>query len=139
VTVHRINTLDDPMFSTANAANGDIFDLTVKGAGMVLWGLSNATVRFMAANQSATFLNVGPTKIYDEGRGTHLTFAAGDGLVTIYDFQHDKTGYIQAMQTASMVGHLTPSSDGHGGTFLTGVGLTVHLVNDPHVAASQHS
>ncbi len=139
MTVHHVKTLNDPMFSTANAADGDTFKLTAKGSGMVLSGLSNTTIRFLAKDESATLMSDGATRIYDEGHGTHLTFASSVGLVTIYDFQHDKTGYIQEMQTASKVGHLTSSSDGHGGTILTGVGLTVHLVGDHSIAPSQHS
>ena len=139
MTIHFIFNQNNPLYSTANAANGDTFDLMTRGTGMVLWGLANTTIRFMANDESATFIGTGATKIYDRGQGTHLTFASGDGLVTIYDFQNDKTGYIREMQTASVTGHLTPESDGHGGLYLNGVGLTVHLVNDPHIAASQHS
>jgi len=106
---------------------------------MTLWGLADTTIRFLANDESATFIGTGATRIYDRGHGTHLTFASGDGTVTICDFQNDKTGYIREMLTASSTGHLTPESDGHGGLYLTGVGLTVHLVNDPHIAASQHS
>jgi hypothetical protein len=140
VTVHKLNQPnDDQFFSTANASNGDTFDLTARGAGMVLFGLSNTTLRFTANGGSATFISDGPTTIYDEGHGTRLTLASGDGLVTIYDFQNDHTGFIQEMQTASSTGHLTQSSDGHGGLYLTGVGLTVHLVGDHSIPASQHS
>ncbi len=73
------------------------------------------------------------------GTGTNLIFSAGDGLVTVYGFQNDHTGHIAEMGTATTKAHLTPSSDGHGGLFLTGVALTIHLVNDPSIAASQHS
>lgn len=140
MTIHHLNTPgDNPFFSSATASDGDIFDLSARGTGMTLFGLSHTTLRFTGSSESATLIGTGPTTIYDRGNGTHLTFASGDGLVTIYGFQHDKTGYIREMQTASTDGHLTPSSDGHGGLYLTGVGLTVHLVNDPHIAASQHS
>jgi hypothetical protein len=140
LTIHKINAPNsDPFFSTFNAANGDIFDLTASGAGMALWNLSNTTIRFMASNQSATLVNTGATKIYDMGTGTNMTFSAGDGLVTIYNFQNDPTGHITEMGTATTKAHLTPSSDGHGGTFLTGVALSIHLVNDPNIAPSQYS
>lgn len=140
MTIHSINAPNsDPFFSTINASNGDTFDLTANGAGMALWNLSNTTIRFMADKQSATFVNTGATKVYDQGSGTNTTFSAGDGLVTIYDFQKDPTGHITEMGTATTAAHLTASSDGQGGSFLTGVALTIHLVNDPHIAASQHS
>lgn len=140
MTIHSINTPNsDPFYSTFNAANGDTFDLTASGAGMALWSLSNATIRFMAGKQSATFVDTGVTKIYDQGHGTNMTFSAGDGAVTIYDFQKDLTGHIAEMGTATTKDHLTASSDGHGGLILTGVALTVHLVSDPTIAASQHS
>ena len=142
MTVHHINDDSGPLFTTANAHSGDIFDLTAKGAGMAMWGaLSNTTIRFMASNQSATFLQTGTgTRIYDQGHGTHLTFTFGvQGDVTIYDFQHDATGHITYMNTATTQAQLSALSDGHGGTFLRGDGLTIHLVNDPHIAASQHS
>jgi hypothetical protein len=141
MTVHHINQPgEDLIVSSSDAANGDTFDITANSAGMALWGLSDTTIRFTGSGESATLIDTGPTKIYDMGHGTRLTLASGDsGVITIYDFQDDKTGYIQNMETATLTGHLTPESDHHGGLYLTGVGLTVHLVNDPSIAASQHS
>jgi hypothetical protein len=109
---------------------------------MTMWGnLRNTTILFMAHKQSATFVETGKgTKIYDEGHGTHLTFTFGvQGVVTIYDFQHDRTGHITYMNTATTQGRLTASLDGHGGTFLTGDALTVHLVGDHRITPSQYS
>lgn len=142
MTIHYIdNPNADTFYSTNDAANGDTFDLSANAVGMALWNLSGTTIRFLANHDSATLVNTGPgQKIYDMGHGTDLTFAAGDqGTITIYDFQFDKTGHITEMGTATTTAHLTPKSDGHGGLYLTGVALTVHLVNDPSIAASQHS
>jgi hypothetical protein len=143
VTIHHIKSQNNAFFTAANAASGDTFVLQGKGATMGLddYHLADAKIRFLGKNQSATIIEAGTgMKIYDQGHGTNLTFTfAIAGVVTIYDFQHDKTGHITYLNTATTQGHLTPSSDGHGGTWLTGAGLTLHLVNDPHIAASQHS
>lgn len=103
--------------------------------------LSNAKIRFLGNNETAIVVEAGSgMKIYDQGHGTSLTFTfAIAGVVTIYDFEHDLTGHITYLNTATTQGKLTPSSDGHGGTWLMGAGLTLHLVNDPHISASQHS
>lgn len=143
MTIHHIKGQNSEEFTAANAASGDTFVLQGKGAGMGLDDrlLSNANIRFLGNRESATLIEAGSgMKIYDQGHGTNLTFTfAIAGVVTIYDFQHDKTGHITFLNTATTQGHLTPSSDGHGGTWLTGAGLTLHLVGDPHIAASQHS
>lgn len=141
MTVHLIRHKNGSgYFDQNNAHDGDTFILTGKGAGVSIWGLANTTIMFMGKNESALVSNNdAPTTIYDEGKGTHLTFTDGDGLITIYDFQHDKTGYILGIQTASRADHLTASPDGHGGTLLTGIALQIDLVGDKHVLASQHS
>ena len=137
---HHVTTAGDVEFySPSNSSNGDTFDLSAPSAGMAIWALSNVTIQFLSTGDHATIEGMGRSTIYDRGQGSMMIFTAGDGPVTIYDFQHDKTGYIREMGSASSVAHLTPSSDGHGGSFLTGPQLSIHLVGDPTVAASHHS
>jgi len=140
VTIHLLTHRNtDSFYDRTDAHDGDIFLLTGKGAGVTLEGLDNTTLLFMGHDQRALLENTGRTTIFDEGQGTHFIFTEGDKLITIYDFQHDKTGFILGIQTATLAVHFVASSDGHGGTMLTGNGLKIDLVGDKHVLDSQHS
>lgn len=145
MTVHIISQVNDkPVYDKTDAHNGDTFILTGNGAGAEIFGLTDTTLIFLGYNESATVAITAPnhggtTTIVDAGKGTQFNFIEGSGNIAIYDFQHDKSGYIHAQMLSPITAHLTPSSDGHGGTFLTAPGLKIDLVGDAHVAASQHS
>lgn len=125
------------------AHDGDVFLLTGKGSGVDVFGLADTTLVFLGQNEKglieADEPHTGATTIVDAGHGTYLNIIEGTGDVTIYDFQHDKTGYIHAQLQSPITVHLTASSDGHGGTYLSAPGLKIDLVGDTHVLASQHS
>jgi hypothetical protein len=147
VTIHLINhkgqSEDFYKLTTPGAHDGDTFILSGKNASIGIWGLADTTLMFLGNNQRAVIATTQPhggtTTIYDEGHGTQFNFIEGTGNITIYDFQHDKTGYIHAQMQSPITVHLTASSDGHGGTLLTAPGLKIDLVGDKHVLASQHS